>query len=66
MLDSISAHVEFIHGNDIFGKVVTNIIICAEFPLYGSFGSKQIKKQEVGRKAEAGLCKLWIINYEAR
>lgn len=32
MADSVAAHVEFIEGEDVFGKIVRNGIVNTEFP----------------------------------
>ena len=42
MLDTISAHIEFIEGNNILREVVTNSIICAEFTIHRFFRCQQI------------------------
>ena len=33
MLDTIAAHIDFIHGNHIFGKIIVNGIIDTKFPV---------------------------------
>ena len=42
MLDPIPAHIQFVHRNNIFGKVVFNAVISAKFPIDRIFRRKQI------------------------
>lgn len=42
MLDPIPAHIQFVHRNNIFGKVIFNAVISAKFPIDRIFRRKQI------------------------
>ena len=42
MLDAIAAHIEFIHGNHIFGKIVADSIIDTKFTVNGIFRCQKI------------------------
>ena len=42
MLNSITAHIKFIHGNHIFGEIIPYRIIYPKLPLYRFFRCKQI------------------------
>lgn len=37
MLDAIAAHIDFIHGNHIFGEIVADSIVDTKFPVNGIF-----------------------------
>ena len=47
MLNSITAHIKFIHGNHIFGEIVPYRIIYPKLPLYRFFRCKQISHLNV-------------------
>ena len=42
MLDPASAHVKLIEGNNVFGEVVSNVIICAKLTVDRFVGGEQI------------------------
>ena len=42
VFDSVAAHIDLVHRNDILGEVIANRIIHAELAIYGLLGSKQI------------------------
>lgn len=47
MLDTISAHIEFIEGNNILREVITNSIVCAEFTIHRFFRCQQIRDLDI-------------------
>ena len=42
MLDSIAAHVKLVQGNDIFRKIIADVVVGTKFAIDGFIGSKQI------------------------
>lgn len=40
MFDAIAAHIEWIHGYHILGKVVADAVINTKFPVDGILGSQ--------------------------